>query len=264
MNSQFIKRLLPVGFARLVQARLFERLRLTWTFATRIKIQVLSRTDWTLYNDIFVEGEYDAALAAAVQVISADNKVLVVDLGANVGFFSLRLFHVFALEGVPPAQLRIIAVEPSSANLRELQRRLQDQAEWAGCVSIVPGLVGEKRLGSAQLFESHNYHMTTLVDAMKYPGASRSTASYVDLDQFLPRDGPIELLKCDIEGAELAFARNYVSLLSRVRIAIFEVHHGVCDVGELRQVLESAGLSYERVLVDRGNTSIRMFSRTAS
>jgi len=261
VRTQFLKRLWPTRFVRLVQAQVFEELKLKWTFVSGIKVQVLSRADWTLYNDIFVEGEYDPALAALVHNLLGESKAVVVDLGANVGFFSLRLFHVFALRSISPGRLQIFAVEPSSANLRDLERRLQDQAEWNRCVSIVPGLVGEKRTGSAQLFESHNHHMTTLVEAMKYPGASRTGASFVDLDQVLPRDVPIDLLKCDIEGAEVAFVRNYVSLLSRVRIAIFEVHHNVCEVGELRQALESAGLTQERVLVDRGNTSVRMYSQ---
>lgn len=261
MSAHFLKRLLPTRFVRRVQTKIFEEMKLRWTLGSGTRIQVLSRADWTLYNDIFVEGEYDPALIALVQNLSGDSKALVVDLGANVGFFSLRVFHVFALRSISPGRLHVFAVEPSSANLRELERRLQAQAEWSRCVSIVPGLVGEKRTGSAQLFESHNYHMTTLVESMKYPGARRTVASYVDLDQILPRDVSIDLLKCDIEGAELAFAQTYVSLLRRVRIAIFEVHDNVREVGELRQALGSAGLTQERVLVDRGNTSVRMFSR---
>ena len=264
MNLKFLKQLLPAPVVRRAQSILFSALGLKWTLGTGMRLQVLSRTDWTLYNDIFVEGEYDEAIDALIHRPSGKDKALVLDLGANVGFFGLRLFHMLSLAGISAKQLQVVAVEPSPANLAELQRRAQQQGEWADCMMIVPGLVGENKLGTATLFESHNYHMDTLIDGMQYPGSRRITSSFVNLDRILPEGQPVHLLKCDIEGAELAFVENYGALLGRVQIAIFEVHHNVCDVEQMKRVLESAGLSQERIIVDRGNTSIRLFTRDLS
>jgi FkbM family methyltransferase len=243
---------------------LFSILRLRWTLATGICLQVLSRTDWTLYNDIFVDGEYDEAIQALMRLLEVRDKVLVVDLGANVGFFDLRIFHRLCLAGISAKKINVIAVEPSPTNIQDLGRRILLQGEWAGCLTIVPGLVGEKRSGTVLLFESHNYGSNTLIEALRAPGARRIAVDFVDLDELLPEGEPIHLLKCDIEGAELEFVRNYSDLLRRIQIAIFEVHHQVCDVEQIRRGLESAGLSHERIIVDRGDTSIRLYTREPS
>lgn len=264
MSLEFLKRLIPAPIVRRAQSVLFHKLGLKWTLPTGIRLQVLSRTDWTLYNDIFVDGEYDKAIDALIHRLSTDAKALVVDLGANVGFFGLRLFHMLSSAGICAKQLQVFAVEPSTANLDELRGRLRQQGEWSDCTIIVPGLVGEKKLGAATLFESHNYGMNTLIDGIKYPGAKPITTTYVDLDRILPEGEPVHLLKCDIEGSELAFVQNYGSLLCRVQIAVFEVHHNVCDVEHLKRLLDLVGLSDERIIVNRGNTSIRLFTRVLS
>ena len=261
MNIQFLSHFLPAPFIRHAQDALFSFLRLKWTLVTGIGLEVRSRTDWTLYNDIFVDGEYDEAIHSLISLLSRRDDALVVDLGANVGFFELRLFHLLSSSGISPKQLRVAAIEPSAANLRELRRRLRQQGEWADCVTIVPGLVGKNKSGTATMFESHNYGVNTIIDDFKYPGARRIAVNFVDLDQVFPKNGPVHLLKCDIEGAELDFVRNYDPFLRRVEIAIFEVHHLVCDVEQLRREIASAGLSRERIIADRGDTSVRLFTR---
>ncbi len=261
MSIQFLARLLPAPFIRQAQAALFSILRLRWTLTTGISLEVLSRTEWTLYNDIFVDGEYDAAIRAVIQLLSGCHNVLVVDLGANVGFFGLRIFHMLSSAGISTDRLRVFAIEPSPDNLGELRRRIQQQGKWANCVTIVPGLVGEKKYGTAAFFESHNHGVSTLLGSFKYPGARKIAAKFVDLDRALPQGEPVHLLKCDIEGAELEFVRNYGLLLHRVEIAIFEVHHAVCDIEHLKHELAAAGLSRERIVTDRGNTSVRLYTR---
>ena len=261
MTLSLLKRLIPPSIARQVQASVFERLNLQRALESEIVVQVLSRTDWTLYNDIFVDGEYDAAIEAIPGVAAAGQKLLVFDVGANVGFFSQRLFQLLAAAGCTPTSVSVVAIEPSVANLRELKRRLALQGRWSNCVRIVPGLEGEKRAGRTVLFESHNYGMNTVVEAMRYAGARRTAADFVDIEQVVSGDSVIHLLKCDIEGAEFSFVENYQSFLGRVQVAVFEVHHRAGNVEQLRATLAKAGLSDERLVVDRGDTSVRMYAR---
>lgn len=261
MSLRALVHVLPAPLIRRLQAGLFSLLRLRWTLATGIELRVLSRTDWVLYNDIFVDGEYDDSIRELIRHRDPQEAITVVDLGANVGFFSFRLFHLLALAGIPAPEVRVVSVEPSPGNRAELQTRMHAQAHWGSCVSIVPGLVGARRSGSADLFESHNYGSNTLFEGFRYPGARRVAADFVDLDRLLPGDNAIDLLKCDIEGAEQDFVQEYGSFLRRVRIAIFEVHHEVCDVEQVKAHLRAAGLSFERIIADRGNTSVRMYVR---
>ncbi len=48
--------------------------------------------------------------------------------------------------------------------------------------------------------------------------------------------------------------------LGRVQIAFFEVHHVVCDVEQLKQGMESSGLSHERIIVDRADMFVRLYT----
>lgn len=58
-------------------------------------------------------------------------------------------------------------------------------------------------------------------------------------------EGSFNVLIMDIEGAELAFARENRSFFKQLDLCIVEVHNGILDegeIGEFKQVLIEAGL----------------------
>jgi hypothetical protein len=69
----------------------------------------------------------------------------------------------------------------------------------------------------------------------------------VDLEQFVP-PGAVNLIKCDIEGAEEEFLANYPQLLERTRYLAIEFHSHLCDVPRCKAMIESAGLRPLRLL----------------
>ena len=71
----------------------------------------------------------------------------------------------------------------------------------------------------------------------------------------------VDLLKCDIEGAEELFLRNYPELLRRMHRAVFEFHHAQCDVPHCRDLLAQAGLLQERIVREFGQCSVEFFAR---
>ncbi len=70
----------------------------------------------------------------------------------------------------------------------------------------------------------------------------------------------IDLLKCDIEGAELLFLENYEDLLAKVRNAVFELHHEQCDTAKCRAILKKSGFR-ETVLRDTPTFSVNFMTR---
>ena len=50
-----------------IHGAVLRRINLEWKLKSGIRIKVASLGDWAIYNDIFVEGEYDAAIQAAAQ-----------------------------------------------------------------------------------------------------------------------------------------------------------------------------------------------------
>jgi FkbM family methyltransferase len=251
------------GFARkLLPQRLTEELRrLVWSLPnlrrelpSGLVATVASPSDWLLYNDIFVDGEYDPAIDLALELALAsrrgahgsdtpDAPLRILDLGANVGYFSLRAADRLAT-AAPGTPLRFVLVEPSPVLAGELKRRLLSQPALAGAVTLHNALVG-RREGMGVLFESPLHFENSLVARQ---GVRRREVPYVDLDSVLGPEVKIDLLKCDIEGSELEFLGAYPALLRRTRVCVIELHPEKCDSTACLRLLEEAGFNQRRIL----------------
>ena len=71
----------------------------------------------------------------------------------------------------------------------------------------------------------------------------------------------IDLLKCDIEGSESAFLRNYSGILRRTRVAVFEFHQPECPLEAETRALMEAGFSRSTLLLDQGMARTVLFER---
>lgn len=219
-------------------------------------VELASRGDWVLYNDIFVEGEYDEPILEALARTPPAQPLAVLDLGANVGFFALRVLDLARRSAAPGRPLRITCVEGHPGCAEELGRRLHGTNALAAEVATHLGLVGERE-GRARISDRAFHPMRSIVA----DGDRGVRVDYVDLERLLPGDPPIALLKCDIEGSELRFLRSYPALLGRVQSAVFELHPGLCDVAECGRLLERAGLEQRALLRRSADFSVEWFGR---
>ena len=251
-----IHRFLGPRLSRYVQWRYFSAAKLRWKLASGVQIEILSPVDWTLYNDIFVDGEYDVAIERALNCQKQEISVL--DLGANVGFFILRLMDRAArMNGTK--RIKVVAVEPDTKNIEELKRRVCEQSFENLDLQILEGVVGHRE-GQAVLYKSHNYHAHTIIAGSRYSGSQPNTVRYLNLEALYP-GVQWDLVKCDIEGAEGEFVESYFDLLCRTKIFVLEVHHGACEISKLRSSLGNAGLKTEHNVVDHGTNSMHIFTR---
>jgi FkbM family methyltransferase len=170
----------------------------------------LGSSDFLVIDELFFRREYDFLFAGNREQVK-----LVVDLGANCGYSTvLWLIHF--------PQARVIAVEPDASNLAVLRRNV---ASFGGDdrVSVIEACAaGHSRMvhlnRSGQEWE---YSMTDGVE-----GASQAVPA-LTVPEILARcgvEGPIDLLKCDIEGAERELFETAGSWLHRVQAMLVEVH----------------------------------------
>jgi FkbM family methyltransferase len=232
----------------------WRHLGLRWRLRSGVEILVRSRAEWVIYNDIFVEGEYDPALERAIRNAPPGLPLTILDLGANVGYFSLRAMDRAAIWGVPEGRLRIALVEGSPRVFAEMARRLGANRRDAA-VTMVNGLAGQRK-GTGRIYEGM-FH----VENALLPGGSKSgvPVPYADIESLYPAPGIIDLLKCDIEGSEQAFIEHYPTLLARVVCAVFELHPARCDVPRCLALLEQAGLKRTRLIRETPAFSVQMF-----
>jgi FkbM family methyltransferase len=243
-----LRRVIPAALRRRIRLLLFEWLGLDWELATGLRIHLGAYGDWILYNEIFVSGEYDGALAMALEgPAERGGPVHVVDLGASSGFFTLRAAHEARRRGIAPADLSVIAIEGHPGDANRFRHRIGGQPGLAQHVELIHGLVGE-RTGHG-LLRMHTDHVSssTCSDAQLEPGrpqSSRVRVPYVDLSAVLARMDYIHLLKCDIEGSEQRFIENYPDVLQKVRVAVFEFHRNLCDVDRCQALLREYGFTH--------------------
>lgn len=223
---------------------------------SRLRVELKSRADWMLFNDIFVEGEYDRAISLVTAAPPEDP--LILDLGANVGFFSLRFADRWLSAIGDRAPFRIAAVEGVPGLVREYDRRLS-QPPLMGRISSYCGLVG-RRSGVAEV-TAPRFHVTGSIGPSSR-WVRRFRVQYLDLEDLLNPRERIALLKCDVEGAEQEFLETYPGLLERVDHAVFELHTQRCDVPRCRRLLKDYGLTRIDQVADHGATAtVELFSR---
>src|SRR5262245_35606080 len=188
--------------------------------------------DIDAFWQVFVAGEYDIPITFQPEVI--------VDAGAHVGYASLYFAHRF-----PTA--RIVAIEPAPENIAVLRRNLN----------------GNHR---AQIVEAALWsHPASLVianpdaDSWSYrvqEGAgSAFTLATVTLPEILQEVGRIDILKLDVEGAELEIFRGDLEWLGSVRMLIVELHERYAPgcTAQLNAAMQRYG--FEHVL-DQGENVV--------
>ena len=168
----------------------------------------LGTTDWLVLEEIYFHHEYDA-----LSRINLENIRQIVDLGANVGF-SVRLWRQRFPEAI------VLAVEADPENVLALRRNCPTD----GKTQVVQACVAASAR-TVQIDRSNGEWGVRMVDASSDPG--RISVKAMPLSEILAEtnfEGPIDLLKCDIEGAEAEVFGNCADWIGRVRAMILEIH----------------------------------------
>lgn len=172
---------------------------------------------------------------------------LVIDVGANIGFFTLKFANWVGSDG------QVIAIEPDAENLTTLvqkakRARLETRIEFCyAAASDKSGFVS---------FERNELHPGDHRIALGATGAT--TVTTITLDELaLSSERQVSLIKIDVQGAELLVLAGGKHLLRERRPALFvEVddralrHYGGSAL-ELISWIEAVGYRIYQ-LADRG------------
>lgn len=161
----------------------------------------------------------------------------ILDCGANIGVSVLRYKQLF-----PNAE--IVAFEPDPKLNTLLRRNLVTNG--AGDVEVVEAAVWSEANSISFICEGtlggHIASEENEIDSTVKGRHSIVTVPTVPLKEYLER--PVDLIKMDIEGAELAVLRSCRDNMDQVSSLIVEVHHLVerADVlSEILMILYTAG-----------------------
>ncbi|HVZ97121.1 MAG TPA: FkbM family methyltransferase [Chitinophagaceae bacterium] len=205
---------------------------------------------------MFTNKEYDAIFSFLFSSPLRDP--LIIDLGANVGYFSLRVADELIMSQYK--DFRIIALEGTPVNYHILSRRL-DQSVLKNRIESFCGLAGHKT-GDGKIARTAMHFGHSVVESGT--AVKADTVKYINIDDLIPNSTErIALLKCDIEGSEEIFILNYSDLLRKVDNAVFEFHATSCNVENCRSHLRQVGLISKGILKEEKeyNTCVEIFSR---
>lgn len=205
-------------------------------------------TDLLVLEELYLGDEYEDLI-----VMLRGSEQLIVDLGANIGL-SVCLWA----RCCPTAQ--IIAVEPDDANAALCEKNSRSASNR---VTVVRALIGAHDGWGALDRSAGEWAYRKATDCR-----SRSEVPILSMGTLISRyigaHAEIDLVKIDIEGAEVEIFSDPSSWLPRCRLAAVELHDNYYDVARLRADLEKAGLSasYEvNILANKGSTILAVVAK---
>ncbi|MGH2396782.1 MAG: FkbM family methyltransferase [bacterium] len=132
--------------------------------------------------------------------------MVVLDIGAHLGYYTLL---------AAKAGATVYAFEPDPRNFQHLIRNIALNGD-VRCVTAVPRAVSDKS-GTARLRVSDNPRNSNLFDS---DGTRTAVVEQVCLDEFLDETVTVDVVKMDIEGAELRALTGMERTLARARSSL--------------------------------------------
>lgn len=167
-------------------------------------------SDWWVYDEVVLKDEYGV-------LALGDDVSTVLDLGANVGYFTLLV--------AAPGR-RVFSVEPAAATFAMLQRSLA--LNGMDPAAALCRAVTREGGGTMRLFYSPGRSSTTSCEPREEHGAVvEEEVATASLEEVVERSGfdVVDLLKIDVEGGEYEIlAGAPEALLRRVRTLAMELH----------------------------------------
>ncbi len=196
------------------------------------------------YYRIISDGEEitDSVLAAIRPHVKPD--AVCIDVGANIGLYSLGLSHL-------APQGKVYAFEPSPVTFGHLQSNLEANgaANVDACNLAVGDSVGTVRFHDFSFYSAGSFSSDegSLLSSESY-GSESFEAATTTLDDFVAEHGldRVDLVKVDVEGAEMSVLAGAGKTLATYRPATvlefntfgFTIHQGVLPQVALARILE--------------------------
>jgi FkbM family methyltransferase len=229
-----------------------ERKKRSLEFVTRphpIKFQV-PESLYQVFKEIFMEDFYEAD-----QLIKKlpDNP-LVIDVGANAGFFNVLLFSKLKTA-------RVFAYEPLPSNIRLFTKTIQQNESLRNIQLSQLAITGTSN-DSIDLFTEDTDDNTVVssvfagfnkLNQKKITVPAKSLAAIIEINNL----EKIDLLKLDCEGSEYDIIYNTDPvILKKVNMMVIEVHQLDADRNNLKSLneyLQSLGYKTRSMPVQEGS-----------
>lgn len=159
---------------------------------------------------------------------------VVVDAGGHIGVFALWAAGRVGRSG------RVLVFEPAPENLVLLRRNVDDNG--LSQVAVFDCALSDRE-GRAELYLAPGRGNPAANTLIASPDRKAVEVSLRTLDSIASEEklSRIDLLKIDVEGAELRLLQGAPEALKTVRRVVMEIHPEKLDPGEVLEFLKAAG-----------------------
>jgi len=197
-----------------------------------------SRQDWAVGKTICEDRAYEPHIASALAKHLSTGAVFV-DIGANIGYFSLMAASLVGERG------RVLAFEPNPQNCNSLY--LSAQASGFRNIELFPFAAAEKNANFLYDNMASNGSISDITDHSRVAG-SRVIIRSVVIDEVLRDLDRVDVVKIDIEGAEFRAIQGSEKLLVRHRPVLLSEF----SPPALANVSKVSGEEYLHLLINLG------------
>lgn len=170
------------------------------------------------------------------KIIPLEEGMTVLDLGANIGIFSLYAVDKIGQSG------RIIAIEPEAVSFDALKK---NTAPYSNIIPLQ--LAAWNKNGTMTLHQSTSYTGSTLIPSHSItasPLSGKTTeVETVRLDELLPRMGitHVDFVKIDTEGAGNKILEGLEGMMPNIENFAIAAYHDQEDSVEMENYLKAQG-----------------------
>lgn len=193
------------------------------------------KEDWVAIREVLVEDEY----SCIERILSPEHSPRILDLGANIGCFALRVF-------LHSPNAHVVSVEAADDTFEILATNRSENSErkWTVLKFGVWSHDGPLTLMRRGIPAGHRV----------VEGAGPEAVEGVSLQSLTRRLGwdNVDLIKMDIEGGEEAVIPASLDILRRTRFLIIEIHNDRIDPAPVLEILHTA-YKYHWQLNDRAS-----------
>ncbi|MEW6302481.1 MAG: FkbM family methyltransferase [Verrucomicrobiota bacterium] len=201
-------------------------------------IYLWDRTQFRLYEQIYVEQVFPLRQAQAELGTDAP---MIFDVGCNSGLFSLAALDVWP-------QATVHAFEPQAGLVARFSGVLAEN-QLAGRV-VVNRVAVAGQNGEMTLFKNRASISASLVEAkaQRRTIVGRETIQAITLDRYAEenRITGVDVLKLDVEGAELEALAGAENILKTVKMFFVEVHPPFAEPEQIEEIGARHGLKRRR------------------
>ncbi|RCJ35200.1 hypothetical protein A6769_19115 [Nostoc punctiforme NIES-2108] len=180
-------------------------------------------------------GSYEADKYKLLTELSLEGTT-VLDIGANVGFFSILLSRLVGAAG------KVISFEPLPRNIEFIHQHIQ--LNKIDNIEIISAAVSDK-IGKSKFATSHLHAQGYLTDTDK----GNLEVSIITLDSLHNLNNPVSLVKIDVEGAEANVLRGGEKFFQEHRPMILLATHGENQATDCQIILRE--YNYSMALINK-------------